>query len=88
MTSQERVLLAQIRLQQGAARLAERCRARVRRTVADERGQTPTEYLMIVGLMAAVVVIVFVTLYWGQVRDAAGQWVEKVRNSILGTEIN
>ncbi|MFN8060490.1 MAG: Flp family type IVb pilin [Vicinamibacterales bacterium] len=53
----------------------------------DERGQTPTEYLMIVGLMAAVIVVVFVTFYWQQVQQAAKDWVTKVKESILGTKI-
>ena len=51
----------------------------------DEKGQTPTEYLMIVGLMAAVIVLVFVTFYWGQVKGAAQSWVKAVKEAILGT---
>ncbi len=54
----------------------------------DEKGQTPTEYLMIVGLMAAVIVLVFVTFYWGTVKVAAKTWVTKVKGAILGTGIN
>ena len=50
----------------------------------DEKGQTPTEYLMIVGLMAAVIVLVFVTFYWGQVKVAANSWVTAVKKAITG----
>jgi Flp pilus assembly pilin Flp len=60
---------------------------RARRAARDERGQTPTEYLMIVGLMAAVIVTVFVTFYWNTVSGAARSWVTKVTQSILGTSI-
>ena len=60
---------------------------RLRRVREDEKGQTPTEYLMIVGLMAAVIVLVFVTFYWGQVKGAAQTWVKAVKEAILGTGI-
>ena len=60
---------------------------RLRDRVKDEKGQTPTEYLMIVGLMAAVIVLVFVTFYWGQVKVAAKTWVKAVKDAILGTGI-
>ena len=60
---------------------------RVRAIHQDERGQTPTEYLMIVGLMAAVIVLVFVTFYWGQVKGAAQSWVKAVKEAILGKGI-
>lgn len=53
----------------------------------DERGQTPTEYLMIVGLMAAVIVFVFITTYWPEVKEAATQWTDKVKTTVLGTDI-
>ncbi|MEP7116822.1 MAG: hypothetical protein ABI880_04540 [Acidobacteriota bacterium] len=61
---------------------------RVRTFHRDERGQTPTEYLMIVGLIAAVIVLVFVTFYWGQVKGAAQSWVKAVKEAILGKGIN
>ena len=64
-----------------------RVRDRIIRTIQDEKGQTPTEYLMIVGLMAAVIVLVFVTFFWGNVKGAASSWVGKVKDSILGTSI-
>ena len=65
-----------------------RVKRRIKRLFREEGGQTPTEYLMIVGLMAAVIVLVFVTFYWAQVRGAAKTWVQKVQQSILGTKIN
>ncbi len=60
---------------------------RLRHLHKDEKGQTPTEYLMIVGLMAAVIVLVFVTFYWGQVKGAAQSWVKAVKEAILGKGI-
>jgi Flp pilus assembly pilin Flp len=54
----------------------------------DEKGQTPTEYLMIVGLMAAVIVMVFTVYFWPTVKTAASSWVAKVSESILGTKID
>jgi Flp pilus assembly pilin Flp len=87
VTAQEWLLLAQVVTMQRAADLGARARARLVRAGRDERGQTPTEYLMIVGLMAAVVVLVFVTFYWGEVKEAASTWVTKVKESILGTGI-
>lgn len=48
-------------------------RARMRRLM-QEGGQTPTEYLMIVGIMAAVVLIAFVVFFWPQVQKAAKNW--------------
>jgi Flp pilus assembly pilin Flp len=59
----------------------------VQRKIQDEKGQTPTEYLMIVGLMAAVIVTVFVLFYWAQVKAAANTWVTKVKESITGDKI-
>lgn len=63
-------------------------RNRLKRLFREEGGQTPTEYLMIVGLMAAVIVLVFTIFYWGQVKGAAKSWVAKVKEAILGTKIN
>jgi len=57
------------------------------RRLRREEGQTPTEYLMIVGLMAAVIVLVFVTFYWDQVKGAAQTWVKAVKEAILGKNI-
>jgi hypothetical protein len=48
-------------------------RDRMRRILA-EGGQTPTEYLMIVGIMAAVILIAFVVFFWDDVQVAAKNW--------------
>jgi len=53
----------------------------------DEKGQTPTEYLMIVGLMAAVIVLVFVTFYWKEVKASTQEWVKQVKDAIVGKDI-
>ena len=53
----------------------------------DEKGQTPTEYLMIVGLMAAVIVLVFVTFYWKEVKASSQEWVKQVKDAIVGKDI-
>jgi Flp pilus assembly pilin Flp len=60
---------------------------RLKSVGTDEQGQTPTEYLMIVGLMAAVIVMVFTVYFWPTVKTAASTWVAKVSESILGTKI-
>lgn len=60
-------------------------RRQLRRLTRDQSGQTPTEYLMIVGLMAAAIVTIFITFFWGTVRDAAAQWATKVKEAVMGT---
>lgn len=60
---------------------------RLRDKVKDEKGQTPTEYLMIVGLMAAVIVLVFVTFYWKEVKASSQAWVKQVKDAIVGKDI-
>jgi Flp pilus assembly pilin Flp len=52
-----------------------------------ESGQTPTEYLMIVGLMAVVIITVFVTFYWDQIKVVAKTWVANVKNGVSGSSI-
>lgn len=83
----DRLVLAEIALLRRAWAAARRVREVAARAARGERGQTPTEYLMIVGLMAVVIVIVFVTFYWTEVKDAAKKWVDNVKQSILGTSI-
>lgn len=56
-------------------------------SVRDEKGQTPTEYLMIVGLMAAVVVVAFVTFFWPTIKPAVTSWSQKAATAITGSEI-
>jgi Flp pilus assembly pilin Flp len=55
--------------------------------IRDSRGQTPTEYLMIVGLMAVVIITVFVIFYWNSVRGNAKNWVKNVQQSVEGKNI-
>ncbi len=83
----DRLLYWQVASVAGARDVVRRLRHRLRRLGSDERGQTPTEYLMIVGLMAAIIVVVFTLFYWPQVKEAANLWVAKVRTSILGEAI-
>jgi Flp pilus assembly pilin Flp len=86
-TIRERLLLAEIAVIERSKAEGRRLRDRVERVGREQLGQTPTEYLMIVGLMAAVIVLVFVTFYWTNVKTAAKTWVDKVKESILGTKI-
>lgn len=60
---------------------------RLKKISEDEKGQTPTEYLMIVGLMAAVIVLVFVTFYWKEVKASSQSWVQQVKDAIVGKNI-
>lgn len=84
----DRWLSTQVALLERAVATRRRLWKEIARVTRDQRGQTPTEYLMIVGLMAAVIVVVFVTFYWGQIRDTAYQWVEKVKTAVAGTDIH
>jgi Flp pilus assembly pilin Flp len=60
---------------------------RLKKIAKDQKGQTPTEYLMIVGLMAAVIVLVFVTFYWKEVKASSQAWVKQVKDAIVGKDI-
>ena len=42
---------------------------------------------MIVGLMAVVIITVFVFYYWSNVKSAAQSWVSNVKQSVLGKNI-
>lgn len=86
-TIRERLLLTEVAVLERCKAGGRRLRDRIARVSREELGQTPTEYLMIVGLMAAVIVLVFVTFYWTNVKTAAQDWVQKVKESILGTKI-
>jgi Flp pilus assembly pilin Flp len=83
----DQALLAQIaligRIQDSATRL----RDRLDRARREEDGQTPTEYLMIVGLMAVVIITVFVVFYWKQVKSSAQTWVNNVKQAVTGKPI-
>ena len=60
---------------------------RLKNIKTDEKGQTPTEYLMIVGLMAAVILLAFVTFFWGTIRSSAQNWSGKVGKAIEGENV-
>ena len=72
-------------LTQYADRALLRVRTAVVRFRNNEEGQTPTEYLMIVGLMAAAIVTIFVTYFWTNIKGAAQEWSGKVKDAVLGT---
>lgn len=63
-------------------------RSRLNRLVGEESGQTQTEYLMIVGLMAAVIVAVFVSIFWPGVKEALSTLMGNVKDGVTGTRIN
>jgi len=83
----DRMRLSQIILLNALIDGRDRLREAIARPIRDERGQTPTEYLMIVGLMAAVILIAFVTFFWNTVKTGASQWANKVNTAIMGTNI-
>jgi Flp pilus assembly pilin Flp len=87
MTAQQlrdRMLRTQIDVMARTARLRDETMTAVRRLARGERGQTPTEYLMIVGFMAVVIVVVFLLWYWNNVKDTAKEWSKNVQNAIKG----
>jgi hypothetical protein len=53
-----------------------------RARLGGEAGQTPTEYLMIVGIMAAVILIAFVVFFWDDVQEAAKNWSGNAKAAI------
>jgi Flp pilus assembly pilin Flp len=81
------VLWSQLVLLNGVVAAARRVREALSRPLDDARGQTPTEYLMIVGLMAVVIVVAFTMYFWPKVQPAAQQWSQNVRESIFGNQI-
>ena len=83
----DRALLAQLVVMDRIADTSRRLIERVNRARRDEDGQTPTEYLMIVGLMAVVIITVFVIFYWKQVKSSAQTWVNNVKQAVTGTPI-
>jgi Flp pilus assembly pilin Flp len=81
----DRCLWGQVVLLQLPSRIRRRTNATVEK-LASDRGQTPTEYLMIVGFMATVIVAVFVYAYWDNVKTVAGEWVGNVKGAVSGTD--
>ncbi len=83
----DRVVLMEIAAIERTKATARRVRERTEHVLREEFGQTPTEYLMIVGLMAAVIVLVFATWYWDSVKDAAKKWTDNVKETVMGEKI-
>jgi Flp pilus assembly pilin Flp len=82
MTLRDRGLWLQIETLEMGRRAVQSVRRAASRATREEDGQTPTEYLMIVGFMAAVIVAVFVIFYWEKVKEAAGTWSQKVQDTV------
>ena len=80
----DRVLGAQVAMMTRLAETRDRTRSALTRLARGEKGQTPTEYLMIVGFMAVVIVVVFLIWYWNNVKDSAKAWSKNVQNAIKG----
>ena len=81
-------LLGQVVAVERLRGIGRKVRDRIKSSVQDEKGQTPTEYLMIVGLMATVIVLVFVTYFWGNIKTAASTWSIKAKDAISGAGID
>ena len=80
-------LFGQVVVSEQLRQLGRSVRERATHCVHDERGQTPTEYLMIVGLMAMVIIVVFVQFFWDGIREAANSWVDGASGAIQGDGI-
>jgi Flp pilus assembly pilin Flp len=83
----DRMLGAQIAVMTRLAETRDRTRTALTRLARGERGQTPTEYLMIVGFMAVVIVVVFLIWYWNNVKSEAQTWSKNVQNAIKGGNV-
>jgi Flp pilus assembly pilin Flp len=86
-TLRDQMLWTQITVLEALAAGRARVRALLARPVRDERGQTPTEYLMIVGLMAMVIIVAFTVYFWPTIQQATKDWSGNVRDAILGKQI-
>ena len=84
MSVGDRIVLAQLVVLDRIGAAARGLRQRVLHLADDEAGQTPTEYLMIVGLMAAAIVTIFITFFWTTVKSAASSWATKVHDAVMG----
>jgi Flp pilus assembly pilin Flp len=80
----DRLFLLELEVIERVKRAAITTRDRIIHACDDEQGQTPTEYLMIVGLMAAAIITIFVTFFWGTIKDAAKSWAGKVKDAVTG----
>jgi Flp pilus assembly pilin Flp len=81
------LLLAQVMCLTYATAARDAATRTAKRLTADESGQTPTEYLMIVGLMAAVILLAFVTFFWDTIKGAVQSWAGKSSDAIQGTPV-
>jgi Flp pilus assembly pilin Flp len=81
------MLGAQVAMMTRLSETRDRTRTALTRLARGERGQTPTEYLMIVGFMAVVIVVVFLIWYWNNVKTEAQTWSKNVQNAIKGGNV-
>jgi Flp pilus assembly pilin Flp len=83
----DRLLGAQVAMLTRLTETRDRTKKALTRLARGERGQTPTEYLMIVGFMAVVIVVVFLIWYWNNVKTEAQTWSKNVQNAIKGGNV-
>jgi Flp pilus assembly pilin Flp len=83
----DRILGAQVAVMTRLSETRDRTQTALTRLARGERGQTPTEYLMIVGFMAVVIVVVFLIWYWNNVKTEAQTWSKNVQNAIKGGNV-
>jgi len=83
----DRMLGTQVAVMTRIAETRDRAKTALTRLARGERGQTPTEYLMIVGFMAVVIVVVFLIWYWNNVKTEAQTWSKNVQNAIKGGNV-
>lgn len=55
--------------------------------VNEEEGQTTIEYVMIIGLIAAIIMTIFLVIMWPVVGEAVKDLVEKIRQAVSGEGI-
>jgi Flp pilus assembly pilin Flp len=75
-----RAELAYLGLRSRAQSLSERLRR--------ERGQTTMEYVMIIGLIALIIITVFLVLLWPTIKPAVQNLVNRIKNAITGGNIS
>jgi Flp pilus assembly pilin Flp len=83
----DRMLGAQVAAMTRFAEARDRTKTALTKLARGERGQTPTEYLMIVGFMAVVIVVVFLIWYWNNVKTEAQAWSKNVQNAVKGGNV-
>lgn len=83
----DRMLGLQIDVISRLSALRAKTQTALRKVARGEGGQTPTEYLMIVGFMAVVIVVVFLIWYWNNVKSEAQSWSKNVQNAVKGGNV-